>query len=149
MKIIIGCLAVIGLLAVLTVGGCLGLVGLVFSSMPTIPPYATTEKIEQAYKKDLAIIEQYLDKKDATLLSQLSTDVYALYDDDDELLKRHEINEKSFIIFNGAGNGKLTIGRQKIICMTYSMKSGERNYQVFIFDKNAEENKPVQLEATP
>ena len=146
MKIIIGCLAVIGLLVVLMVGGCLGLAGLAISSMPTIPPYATTANIESTFKNDLVIIKQYLDKNDATLLIQLSTDVYALYLDDEELLKRHRMKGKSHYMFNDAGTGTLSIDGQTVSCVTYKMSKGEDDYIVYFLDKKAGEDKKVPAE---
>jgi hypothetical protein len=149
MKIIIGCLAVIGLLVVLMVGGCLGLAGLAMSSLPAIPPYATSANIESAFKNDLAIIKQYLEKNDATLLSQLSTDAYALYLDDEELLKRHPIKGKSHYMHNDAGVGTVRIDGRTVSCLTYELSKGEDDYVVYFLDKKAGEpiDKPVELES--
>jgi len=131
------------------VGGCFGLAGFAISSMPAIPPYATTANIESTFKKDLAIIEQYLDKNDATRLSQLSTDVYALYLEDEELLKRHHLKGKSHYMFNDAGVGTLGIDGQTVTCLTYKINKGKNDYVVYFLDKKAGEHKkvPVELES--
>ena len=138
MKIIVGCLAVIGLLVVLLIGGCLGLGYVAIKSLPEIPPYADRPQIERAFSADLKIIEQYLEKGDATLLSQLSSDVYALYDDKDELLKRHDIDSKSHYLSNRAGVGTLRINGQTIHCVTYEVSKGSDDYVVYFLDRQAD-----------
>ncbi len=150
MKFIIGCFAVIGFIGVLMVAGCIGLASVVAVNLPAIPPYATKSNIEREFNKDLELIKKYLATSDATLIDQLSTDIYALYDDDDELLKRHHIDGKSHYISNGVGAGSLRIDGKEVQCMAYKVEHKHMDYIVYIYDAKATHggSEPVGPEGT-
>src|SRR5688572_5798687 len=108
MRVVIGCLAAIGLVVLLLVGGCFGLIGVgIYSSVKSIPPYATREEISRQHAADLALIAKAIETRDFSRLDrQVSTNVLAVYHDndkgfdDEEVLRRHPISDKSFSTMN-------------------------------------------------
>jgi hypothetical protein len=134
MKFIIGCFAFLGCLTLLVVAGCLGLAGVAIATLPDIPPYATKANVEGTYAKDLTMVRAYLEGKDEKLLSTLSSDIYAIYHDDDELLKRHTISSKSHFLSNHVGVGSLQIHDKTVACITYEVSKADDDYIIFIID---------------
>ena len=115
MKKIIGCLALIGLMVLLSVGGCIALIGYGISSLPDIPKYANAEQITTKYQKELNLIKDKISSnKISELDKQLPQEIYAIYKADEELLKRHEMNGKSHLLVNHAGVGILHIRPRKV-----------------------------------
>jgi hypothetical protein len=153
MRVLIGCLAVVGLVVVLLVAGCVGLIGFgVASAMQEIPPYATREEISRQHAKDLSTIDAAISAGNlATLPNSLSPEVLAIYQGDDEVLGRYRITSKSYALMNGAGSGALT-GHEKddgksqggqlrnVTCVVITVPgTGGRAdaYQVFFRDRQA------------
>lgn len=126
MRVVIGCLALIGLVAVLLVGGCIGLIGIgVASAVQDIPSYATREELERRHAADLAHIRDALGRGSfAGLAGQVSDEVLAIYRDRAEVLKRHDISGRSHTVFNGGGVGSLRIQGMAHACEVVAVTSG-------------------------
>ncbi len=153
MRVLIGCLAAVGLVVVLLVAGCVGLIGFgVASAMQEIPPYATRAEITRQHAKDLSTISAAISAGNlATLKSSLSPDVLAIYHEDDEVLGRYRITSKSYALMNGAGSGTLAghesddgksqAGQvRSFTCVVITVPgAGGRadTYQVFFLDRQA------------
>lgn len=149
MRVVIGCLAVIGLVVVLLVAGCFGLVGVgLYSSVKSIPPYATREEISRQHAADLAVIAKAIETRDFSGLAQrLSANVLAVYRDhesgheDEELLRRHPVTMKSFTTMNQAGAGSLTANGRTVACVVLQLDAPpgrDEDYTVFILDQQAQ-----------
>jgi hypothetical protein len=153
MRVVIGCLAVIGLVVVLMVGGCFGLIGVgIYSSVKSIPPYATREEISRRHAADLALIAKAIETRDFSQLNrQVSDNVLAIYHDkddkalgfdDEEVLRRHSISDKSFTTMNHAGVGSLTANGRTVACVVLILNAPQGrddDYTVFILDQQAQE----------
>lgn len=150
MRVVIGCLAAIGVVAVLLVAGCFGLIGVgIYSSVKSIPPYATREEISRRHGADLALIARMIEQRDfSTLRDQLSADVLAIFrdheagHDDEELLRRHPITGKSFATMNQAGAGSLTANGRTVACVVILLNAPhgrDEDYTVFFVDQQAQE----------
>lgn len=149
MRVVIGCLAVIGLVVVLLVAGCFGLVGVGFyTAMKSIPPYATREEISRRHGDDLALIAKAIETRDFTgLAGRVSANVLAVYrdrevGDDEELLGRHPITSKSYSTVNHAGAGSLTANGRTVPCLVILLDAPagrDEDYKVFILDQQAQQ----------
>lgn len=143
MKKIIGCFALIGLMILLAVGGCIALIGYGISSLPEIPKYANAEQIRTKYQQELNLIkDKIIENKISELDKQLPQEIYAIYKADEELLKRHEMNGHSHLIVNNAGVGILHISPKKVQCMAYELNCQKADYIIFIYDDQAVSNQP-------
>ncbi|MBA3701206.1 MAG: hypothetical protein H0W78_20345 [Planctomycetes bacterium] len=149
MRVVIGCLAAIGLGVLLLVGGCFGLIGVGFySAVKSIPPYATREEISRRHAADLALIAKAIETRDFSNLAQrVSADVLAVYHDndqghdDEEVLRRHPITSKSFTTMNQAGAGSLTANGRTLACVVLILNAPhgrDDDYTVFILDQQAQ-----------
>ncbi len=135
MKKLFGCLALIGLGIILAIGGCLGLIGYGIVSMPKIPDYATRSAIEGQYAKDLKLIDQGLGLgKPEALSKQVSSDIAAIYDGHEDVLKKANIFSESYHAANGIGVGTLLTGSGKVQCIVYELKKEGASYEIFIVD---------------
>ena len=146
MRVVIGCLAAIGLVVVLLVAGCF-VVGVgIYNSVKSIPPYATREEISRRHGADLAVIAKAIETRDFSNLAQkVSANVLAVYRDndhheDEELLRRHPVTDKTATTMNQAGAGSLTANGRTVACVviTLNAPSGrDEDYTVFILDQQA------------
>jgi hypothetical protein len=149
MRVVIGCLAAIGLVVVLLVAGCFGLLGVgIYRSVKSIPPYATHEEISRRHAADLALIAKAIETRDFSNLAQgISANVLAVYRDrdggheDEELLQRHPVAGRSFTILDRAGAGSLTANGRTLACVVillHAPSGRNEDYTVFILDQQAE-----------
>lgn len=146
MRVVIGCLAAIGLVVVLLVAGCAGLVGIAFTLADDIPPYATREAIQRRHAGDLALIQAAIDTRDYSHLQErLSPAVLAIYRDDAELLRRHALSGKSYTIVNGGGVGTLTAKGRTVACEVTTLETADApldDYVVFFVDRQRGAGEP-------
>jgi hypothetical protein len=137
MRYIIGCLAILGLVILLMVGSCFGLIGYGIASMPAIPAYATRASIEKRYGGDLHAIDNALGSgKESSLNASLSSDIIAIYSDGKDVLNRYRITSESYRLSNGVGIGTLQSNAKTFECVVYAMKFGDSKCRVFIIDHN-------------
>lgn len=140
MKFIIGLFAIIGVMAVLTVIAGVVLIGYGISSISEIPEYANRDGVEKKYSKDLAIIKS----ENFNFKNKLSSDILAVYEDNTEILKKHQYTGKSYSLSNDSGVGTLKKNKTTIDCIVYAIKEKEKSYYIYILDHN----KPAQKEAS-
>jgi hypothetical protein len=135
MKYIIGCLALVGLVIILAVGGCLGMIGYGIAAIPKIPDYVSRIAIEKQYAKDLKLIDQGIrsGKLDA-LAKEVSSDIVAIYMDHKDVLKKVKFTSDSYHISNGIGVGELQANTENFQCVVYEMTNGDATYAIFIVD---------------
>jgi hypothetical protein len=134
-KYLFGCLALVGLIVILAIGGCLGLLGYGIASIPKIPDYATRIAIEKQYSKDLNIIDRAIkDGKIEALSKEVSSDIVAICTNDKDVLKKVTITSKSLHTSNGIGVGTLQSNTENFQCIIYEMKNGNDAYEIFIVD---------------
>src|SRR5580658_6584516 len=126
MKYLFGCLALVGLIIILAIGGCLGLLGYGIASIPKIPDYATRIAIENQYAKDLKIIDHGIrNGRIEALSNEVSSDIVAIYTNDKDVLKRHKITSESYHTSNGVGVGTLQSNTANFQCIIYQLKNGD------------------------
>lgn len=139
MRVIIGCLAVIGLAVVVLVVGCVGLAGVAIAFSEGVPPYATREEIQRRHASDLALIQRAIRSQDYSQLQErLSPVVLAIYHKDAELLRRHVISGKSHLIVNDGGVGTLTAKGRTVDCEVIALQASDApfdDYLVFFVDQ--------------
>lgn len=140
MKFIIGLFAAIGVLAVLTVIAGVVLIGYGISSFPEKPEYANRDVIEKKYSKDLAIINGEIKSEKFNFKNKLSSDILAVFEDNTEILKKHQYTGKSYSLSNDSGVGTLKKNKTIIDCIVYTIKDKEKSYYIYILDRN----KPTQ-----
>jgi hypothetical protein len=135
MKYLFGCLALVGLIVILAIGGCLGLLGYGIASIPKIPDYATRIAIENLYAKDLKIIDQGIrSRRIEALSSEVSSDIVAIYTKDKDVLGKFHITSQSLHTSNGIGVGTLQSNTANFQCIIYQLKNGDDTYDIFIVD---------------
>jgi flagellar biosynthesis component FlhA len=135
MKYLIGCLAGVGLVVILFMAGCMGLIGFGLASIPKKPPYANVDIIEKEYESDLQKIRINVEANTASLNSSLSKEVIAIYDEDKEILGRIKAKDKSYFISNGSGTGTVDVNGTNVNCVVYEVKINAKAYRVFIIDR--------------
>lgn len=139
MRVVIGCLAAIGLAAVLLVVGCVGCAGAILALSEGVPPYATREAIQRRHASDLALIQAAIASQDYSRLKErLSPAVLAIYREDAELLRRHAITGKSHLVVNDGGIGTLTAKGRTVDCEVISLQAADApldDYLVFFVDQ--------------
>lgn len=135
MKILIGCLAFIGVLVVIAIIGSVLLVGYGFANFPKKPTYANREEIEKQFSKDLIILNSEIKNNKFDFKNKLSPDVLAIYEDDKDILKLKEYTGKSYFITNDSGVGTLTSSGNKIDCIVYTIKNNEKSYNIYFIDR--------------
>ena len=135
MKIIIGCLAIIGIITLLMIGGCFGLIGYGIATFPKIPDYVNRQDVEKRYGNDLKIIQNAVNSNNwENIHSRVSKDVYAVVVNDTEKLERYKIDSHSRYLINKVGIGELTSGGRSVQCIVYETKEGNKEYYVYIYD---------------
>jgi hypothetical protein len=141
MRVIIGCLAAIGLVAVLVVAGCVGLIGLgIASAAKAVPPYATREGIGRRHASDLAHIDEAVARRSFTgLADRLSTEAMAVYVGDEEVLARHRITGRSHTMINGGGVGTLTADGTTHACVVVAREGAAPGGGVLVFFRDRQQ----------
>lgn len=141
MRVVVGCLAVAGVVVLLLVAGCVGLIGFGFATaVQEIPPHATHAETSRRHAADLALINDAISRQRYDgLAATLSDDVLALYRDDDEVLQRQQISGKSFWMMNGGGVGTLTVDGRQRACVVLRIPgvAGKDDHTVFFSDRQA------------
>lgn len=149
MRMVIGCLAVIGLVALLVIGGCAGLIGFgVAQAMKPLPTYATKADIGRRHGEDLRLISEALAQGNlASVEPRLSPAVLAIirqdtqeHSDTQDVLRRHPISSQSWRVINGGGVGTLTSKERTLDCEVISVddpRSQGDSYLVFFLDRQA------------
>ncbi|MBA3938567.1 MAG: hypothetical protein H0X38_14000 [Planctomycetes bacterium] len=139
MRYVVGCLAAVGLLVILAVAGCMGLIGFGLFHAAHKPAYAEKQAIEKDYQEDLAKITTALSSgtHDVTKAG-LSTDILAIYDGDDDLLGASKGATKNYAIFNGSGTGTLERSGTSIPAIIYESTIQDKVYKVFIADRHTD-----------
>ena len=138
MRFVIGCLAVVGLLVILAVGGCFGAIVYSFSSLPTIPPGLTSSAVEQRYSASLALVrraiadERMLALKDDPL-------VLAVYRTTsgktaDLHLRDPTMTKTAHTLRNGAGIALMKAGVHEAAGVAYDLKVGDHDHLVVLLD---------------
>ena len=137
MRFVIGCLAAVGLLVILAVAGCFGLVGFGIFHAAHKPAYAEKDAIEKDYREDLAKITTVASSgAPAFGKAGLSAAILAVYDEDKDLLGRYRGAAKNYSIFNGSGTGSLEQDGVATRAIIYEIELHERTYKVFIADNH-------------
>ena len=154
MRVVVGCLAVIGVVVLLLVAGCVGLIGFgVATAVQDIPPYATQAETSRRHAADLALINEAISRQRYDgLAAALSDDVLALYRDEDEVLQRQQFSGKSFWMMNGGGIGTLTVNGRSSDCVVYRIPgaAGRDEHTVFFKDAQARSaGQPVERPDNP
>ena len=145
MKYVIGCLAIIGILTVLVIGGCFGLIGYGIASLPKIPDYVNRNEIESNYSSDLSAIRKGIqNNNEDKIKTTVSAEICAIYKGDKDILGKYKIISRSHHVINNVGVGKLDNGSKEIDCMVYEIQINDSSYDIFIYDRKTMSNQPLK-----
>ena len=145
---------VVGLLTLLVVGGCVGLISFgVAQVMKPLPSYATKSEISRRHAADLRLIQTALAEGNLKAAEKsLSPEVMAVFrerrqpaqteraveqQDTQDVLGRHAFTGHSWRVANGGGVGTLTVQGQTIACEVISVddpSASAGELQVFFRD---------------
>ncbi len=136
MRTLIGCLAIIGLLVVLTVGGCCALMAYGVWSLPGLPAGATKEAIERRHADTLQEVAACIRKQDCKSL-QGNRAVVAVYRSEDlehtaVYLSDPTLTKGGHHLQNGAGVATMRSAKQEIECVAYELTVADEDYLVFL-----------------
>lgn len=138
MRFVIGCLALVGLLVVLAVGGCFGAIVYSFSSLPAIPPGLTSSAVEQRYAASLALVRRGItDERMAALKDDQR--VLAVYRTTsgktaDFYLRDPTMTKTAHTLRNGAGIAVMKTGPYEALCVAVDLTVGDHDYLVVLLD---------------
>lgn len=146
MKKIVGCLSVIGIIAILSVVGCVTLIGYTISSLPEIPKYATLEYLNGKHGNDVKIIKEKLSNgKEKDMGKSVSDHVIAIFNEKDDILRRNPLSGKSHLICNDIGVGILSADGNKTQCIACRISCLNKEYVIYFYDDKAEINRQSNL----
>ena len=136
MRFVIGCLALVGLVVILAVGGCFAVAVMVVKSMPSIPEGLTKSAVEQRYQDSLTLVRRSIEREQMSSLRE-DPRVLAVYrtSSDKEVdlyLREPSMKKTGHSLWNGAGIAEMTAGPHESICVAYDLKNGGRVYLVVL-----------------
>lgn len=138
MRYLIGCLAIIGLIVILTVGGCFGVIAYGLSSLPEIPPGLTKEAVERRYGDTIELVRVSIAQERLSALRK-NREVIAVYRTmgtatNDIYLCDPALHKTSHYLRNGAGIATMTSATIEARCIAYDLKVGTDEYLVILPD---------------
>ena len=141
MRFVIGCLALIGLLVVLAIGGCFGAIVYSFSSLPAIPPGLTSSAVEQRYAASLALVRRAIADERMVALKD-DPRVLAVYrttsgKTEDLYLRDPTMTKTAHTLRNGAGIAVMKAGTHEALCVAVDLTVGNHDHMVVLLDDGA------------
>jgi len=140
-RLFIGCLALIGLVTLLVVGGCFGLVAFGVKKALTLPERAHKERIRDAHSELLADLRQRLAKPDGLRGLQRRPELLAIRlhndanpDADIDLLTGKPLTWRSHQIINGGGVATIGANGSELACLVYILDLPPHSYWIYIAD---------------
>lgn len=138
MRVVIGCLALVGLLVVLAVGGCFAVAVMVAKSMPSIPDGLTKSAVEQHYQDSLTQVRRSIERQQVAAL-QDDPRVLAVYRTNgdkttDLYLRDPTMRKTGHSLWNGAGIALMKSGPHESTCVAYDLTVGGVQYLVVLRD---------------
>lgn len=138
MRIVIGCLALVGLVVVLAIGGCFAVAFMVAKAMPSIPDGLTRSAVEQRYPDSLTLVRRSIGRQQPAAL-QDDPRVLAVYRTDDNrtsdfYLRDPTMGKAGHSLWNGAGIALMKAGQHEATCVAYELTVGGEEYLVVLRD---------------
>lgn len=141
-RLFIGCLAVVGLVTLLIIGGCVGLIAFGVKKGMEIPERARAQRIEAAHGALLAELRQRLGRPDGLAGMRRPANLVAIRvrtgaDDDKEvdLLGMRPLPWRWHSMVNGGGLGVVEVGGRELTCLIYALRQGAQEYWIYILDQ--------------
>lgn len=156
MRILFIILAIIGGLVVLVIGGCIGCVALVATSVSTGPSHFTRDEIAATYAP---VIEQVRDAMTAgstvtwpgvrfddslVAIFRVESQPEQFHDDYLEIYQRHQVEKTSHALWNGAGSVGLEVDGRSGDYAGYQLDIGPKSYLLCF-----EDWQPARAERAP
>jgi len=143
-RLLIGCLAIVGLLTVLVVGGCVGLIAFGVKKGIEVPAHARRERIEALHGALLADLRGRLGRPDGLAGLRRPPALVAIRvrsgtdaDKDVDLLAMRPLGWQGHTLLNGSGIGAVEAGGRRIDCLVYEMEVRGQAYWVYLADMPA------------
>lgn len=138
MRFVIGCLALVGLVVVLAIGGCFAVAVMVVKSMPSIPDGLTRSAVEQRYPDSLTLVRRSIERQQMAAL-QDDPRVLAVYRTNDDkttdvYLHDPTMSKTGHSLWNGVGIALMKAGPHEATCVAYDLTVGGVSYLVVLRD---------------
>ncbi|PCJ58461.1 MAG: hypothetical protein COA79_13150 [Planctomycetota bacterium] len=144
MKVILWIIGIIGLLIVLSIGSC---IGLIYFASSGVPEYVTIENINKIHGNDIAIVQKELETNKEITMKSFKTNklknIYAIMikvkikgkmSKYKTLYPNNNISLKNYMVANGSGYGTLNKDGQKIPVVIYEFNKGDDRYRLLLKD---------------